>query len=44
MNVVFRVTGDREDLEATFVKEATAAGIKWIKRASLSRWFTGIYL
>ena len=31
MNVVFRVTGDREDLEARFVKEATAAGLSGLK-------------
>jgi len=31
MNVVFRVTGDKEDVEKTFVEQATAAGLSGLK-------------
>ena len=31
MNVVFRVSGDNEELESLFVKEATAAGLSGLK-------------
>ena len=31
MNVVFRVTGDKEELENAFAKEATTAGLVGLK-------------
>lgn len=31
MNVVFRITGDKEDLESKFVQEATKAGLSGLK-------------